>query len=122
MAAMNIVTKVARRNRSNEAEDQPALARNPATTGGLSLPLSAYVGDYKNEHWGTVNLQDYNGKLVGTIGEIHLSFGSTGVNEFVVAYGTGNPDNGRFEVADDKVIQLVLMSEDFDGEARFDRN
>lgn len=56
------------------------------------------------------------------MGELQLSFGSTGVNEFIVAYGTGDPDSGRFEVSDGKVIQLVLVSEDFGGEARFSRD
>ncbi len=83
--------------------------KNPAADGGLSLPAKAYVGTYTNDDWGTIQLRLADGKLVGKMGDLSLHFGSDGIDRFIVDFGTGRPDKGRFAgVHGDRVSAVVL--------------
>ena len=82
---------------------------NPTETDGLSLSPQAYVGDYEYEDWGTIHVRYDDGKLVGTQGGLTLDFESTGKDEFMLAYGTGEPDAGHFDIKNDRAVAAVVM-------------
>ncbi len=88
-------------------QDTPG-GRNPAEN-GLSLAASAYVGAYSHTDWGTIHVRYDGGEIVGTQGALVLSFESTGKDAFMMSYGTGEPDQGRFDIKDGRVSAIVLQ-------------
>lgn len=89
-------------------EFESLFTKNPTVDGGLSLPSSAYVGTYVNEDWGTVKLRVKDGKLVGSLGDMSLRFGSEGKDRFVVGYGLRQPDTGRFDTGSNGVRAILI--------------
>ena len=83
---------------------------NPAAADGLSLPPSAYVGDYEHEAWGTIRIRHADDKLGGTQGILTLDFESTGKDEFLMHYGVGDPDKGRVEIGDERIAVAIIMT------------
>ena len=83
---------------------------NPAKAGGLSLSPSAYVGDYEHKAWGTIKIRHTDGKLGGTQGILTLGFETTGKDEFLMHYGTGDPDKGSFEIGAGRIAAAVVMT------------
>jgi len=82
---------------------------NIAETGSLSLPAQVYAGDYENEDWGVIQIRYENGKIVGTQGNLTLSFESSGKDQFIMSYGTGEPDKGTF-VIDHGYVTAIIMT------------
>ena len=93
---------------------------NPVEGDGLSLAPSAYVGDFANEDWGTIHVRLVRDRLVGKQGSLTLDFSTTGRDEFQMSYGTGDPDKGRFELQEGRVVTAIVMQ--LEGSAyRFER-
>ena len=95
---------------------------NPAVGDGLSLPPTEYAGMYENPDWGTLRLEYKNNELTGQWGDLTLRLGSTGKDQFAADMGTGEPDPGRFEITNNKVVAVILkLSSEPLIEARFAR-
>lgn len=83
---------------------------NPAETDGLSLPAKSYVGRYEHKDWGTIQIRYADGKLVGNQGNLTLDFESTGMDSFRMSYGTGEPDNGRFDIDEGRRVTAAIIT------------
>lgn len=101
----NIERRLARVNKKYDERKA-----NSAEAGGLSLPPSAYVGDYEHKDWGRIKIRYTEGRLVGTQGGLTLDFESTGKDEFLMHYGVGDPDKGRFEIGNGRIAAAVVMT------------
>ena len=103
-------------------ESEALFAKNPTEVGGLSLPPGAYTGTYANGDWGTLHLRLKDGKLVGTLGDLTLRFGAVGTDRFVVGYGIGRPEDGRFELTSGGAVSAVVIDHaDGDATVRYKR-
>ena len=82
---------------------------NPVKDGGLSLTPNAYAATYFHEDWGTIEVRFEKGRLVGKQGALTLDFATAGKDEFLIYYGVGDPDGGRFEVEDGRNVTAIIM-------------
>ena len=105
--------------------EKASFAANPAMGSGLSRPQQEYVGTYSNDDLGTIRIDFREGKMVGTQGQLTLRFGSTGTDQFVVAYeagGMAEPDSARFEIDPrGKVAAVIVTVADWNQSIRFAR-
>lgn len=99
--------------------EQVATTTRPVTRDGLSLPIAQYAGTYQHDDLGTLTIKTQDGRLVLELGDIHPQIFTTDVDQFTVAFAGGTIDGGRFEIADEKVKAVVLLSDE--DESRFAR-
>lgn len=73
---------------------------------GLTLPPSAYVGRYENEHWGTLAVTLDDGRLVLRLGDLPLEAVSTERDSFRLV--SPIDEAGRFVVSGERVEALEV--------------
>jgi CubicO group peptidase (beta-lactamase class C family) len=91
----------------------------PVSAKNLSLPPKAYVGTYKNEHWGTLRIENKDGNLAVAIGDLPVPVKSTATNTFQLSTVWGWQDS-RF-VLEEKRVAAVVVRWEGDGDIRFAR-
>ena len=111
---------IERRRRSLTNDAGSAEGENPAAAAGaLSAPVDAYVGDYTNEHWGTLRVERDGDLLVGRLGNIRLSLHARGQDRFFAFNANSFEGDGSFEVNAGEVSGIRV---DIAGnEVRFER-
>ncbi len=87
------VERIERRaHRLAERRDQPG---TPITTAHLSLPAPAYLGTYRNDHWGDLTLALEGGEMVARLGimrlAVHAGDGGRDTGRLVTRSGDTNP-------------------------------
>ncbi len=96
-------------------------ARRPVNGERLTLPIAKYVGEYFNEHWGTILVTSSNGELRVHFGDLPVSVKASAKDAFAVAMMPGSTEPAHFILdGKDSVAALVYDEEDY-GEITFDR-
>ncbi len=93
----------------------PSLAGAPkdpcATPGGLTLDRSKYVGSYRDDRFGTVEVSLDGPRLRVTLGDYDFVLDSTGADRFDACYGPLERVAGSFELSDDgKSVEYVSLA------------
>ncbi len=87
--------------RGATASDSAPPEGNPALVdGALSLPASAYCGDYGNEFWGTVRVSLVDDHLVAAIGNVGWALHTQGVDGFHAYNADSFSGDGTFFVTE----------------------
>jgi hypothetical protein len=82
----------------------------PVSAKNLSLPPAAYVGIYANEHRGTLRIENKDGNLALTIGELPVPVKSTAADAFQLRTEQVWRDS-RFVLEDKRVAAVVVRWE-----------
>ena len=95
------------------------LGDNPAE-GGLSSDLNSYVGNYKHEFWGSIEISlNENQHLRLKIGDLEYQVGSRGQDKIALLKELSPPDEGHFVLELDQVKALVIKFSDYADEISF---
>lgn len=108
--------------RRRVAAREKSTAASPVSAAALSLPIKSYTGPYDNEDWGGFDVELDGDRLAARWGDLRMVFRSVTNDTFLADSGSGDPDQGRFEIRDGKVEAVVIVVDaETKLEARFKR-
>ncbi len=96
-------------------------AKRPINAEALTLPIDEYVGEYSNEHWGTVFVTSIDGELRVHFGDLPVSIKSSGKDSFAVAIMPGSTEPAHFILDPTDSVAALAYEEEDSGEITFHR-
>lgn len=116
------VVKRGKDRRQRQATREKSFSQKPVVASRLSMPIERYVGMYEHADWGALVVESHNGQLSARSGDLTFRLRSTAQDAFDADPGTGDVPRGRFEVAGDEVVAVVItLDEQWNAEPRFVR-
>lgn len=95
--------------RERDAREGGAELPDAVEAGALPRDLSKHVGKFAHEWWGTIELREENGRLVGNLGVLPMRFVAPSANSVKVDMGTGDLTAIRFREGDGGMIDSILV-------------
>ena len=109
------------RIRASRADVDETATTDLVASGALALQPEAYVGSYRNVHWGTLGIELEGGELRARMGAlvVHLRGAGAGSDRFVLDSDSVTGVAGRFVGEGERVTAVELAGDGL--EARFER-
>jgi len=97
-------------------------AEKPVNADTLTLPIEKYVGEYFNEHWGTILVTSINNELRVHLGDLPVTIKSSKKKDsFVVAMMPGSTESAHFVLDGKYSVTAVVYEEEDHGAITYDR-
>jgi len=93
---------------------QSSFAQRASRKSQLTMPLAAYVGQYRSEYWGTIDVSQKDGNLLVKMGNIQVVPTPFTQKEAIrVEMVPGNGEVIKFDVEDGKAVSLTYSGATF---------
>ena len=96
-------------------------SENPITAKRLSAPIKSYVGNFSNEHWGTITVRVDDGELRMRFGDLPISLRATSKDAFVFAVTPEMSESAYFMVEGNESVTGIVVASGRFGEITFER-
>lgn len=101
--------RAVKQRRERAASERPPVLPDAVEAGALPKDLSKHVGKYTHKWWGMIELREENGRLVGNLGALPMTFVAPSPNSVKVDTGMGELTAIRFREGEDGRIESILI-------------